>query len=471
MSGSNVKWLPHLKAEMIPKKAHGNNLSMYSVALEGWRRGLKLKFFTALHEGKYEIQFSLAGKNKLHFFEVSKGDKVQESAVSICNDKAKSKKYLQEAGLPVPRGRKFKLGTEEDKIISFANEIGYPVVVKPSNGKLGKNVFTEIKSEKELIRIVRKLKEESNDDILIEEYIEGHDYRIYVLDNKVISVIKREPANVVGDGKHTIEELIHIKNEQRKKNPNLRTRPIKIDDDIISNLKKNNYSLQTVLDFEEKLYLRSKCNISSGGDPIDVTSEFPSHLKEIAVKAVDTIPGLIQSGIDMIVDSNKNGYIIEMNIRPGIGSHLFPVKGDAIDVPKAIIDYYFPETTNNNRTDLYFNFDKIHDILRRGFLKEIVVSNANETDNMIKKYFEAYGDVNTNRFHNWLLKQTLNLNLYGFAKNLENGTKCILVYGDTKNVKEFNELLAKNVPLMENVRYQNNYLDIPLKASFEIIDK
>lgn len=468
MSGSNVNWLPHLTNEMIPNEVHGINLSVYSIALEGWRRGLKLKFFPKLHEDKYEIQFSLSNENRKHIFTVTKGDKVQDSAVLLCNDKTKCKEVLQKAGLLVPIGKNFKKGSNIEKIISFANDIGYPVILKTNismSKKINSNV---IKTEKELIETLSN--EKINSDILVEKYITGENYRIYVLDGQIISVIKKIPAKVIGDGKHTIKELIEIKNLQRKNNPYLQTKPIKIDEEIINNLHKKDYTLNTILKSEEKLYLKSNCHISSGGDTINFTNNFPDSLKKLVLKAVDAIPGLYQCSVDVIVDNDNNGYVLEIDTQACIASHIFPVEGNAIDVPKAIIDYYFPETKNNERLNLYFDFSKIINILRRGLLKEMVVSNQIQTTNMKKQYYEAYGDVNTNKFHNWLLKYTLNLNLNGFAKSLENGVKCIVIYGEANNVDKFHKLLEKNVPLMVNTTYDNEYLSLPIKVGFEIID-
>src|SRR5699024_9040355 len=101
-----------------------------------------------------------------------------------------------------------------------------------------------------------------------------------------------------------------------------------------------------------------------------------SKQKEIAIRATKAIPGLAHSGVDMIIDDEMGtGKILELNTRPGIGSHLFPIEGKAIDVPSAIIDYYFPET--KNQTDyssdslFYFDLQTIFDNLNDGYLEEI----------------------------------------------------------------------------------------------------
>lgn len=467
MSGSKGNYLPHFQKEMIPKKVNGNKLSMYSVALEGWRRGLKLKFFTEVHGGEYKILFSLSDENNKCIFQGSHGDKVQDRTVKTdCWDQTKTKEYLEKAGFLVPKGKKFELHSHDEEILSFVEEIDFPIAIKGDIGHL-----ETVYDENELKNKLQKIKNSNlHDEIEIEQYIRGEHYKIYILDGKVISVIKIKPAHIVGDGKHSIEELIQLKNNERKNSPSLRTNLIEVNQDIINNLKKKNYSLQTILNLGKIIYLSSKCSLSNGGEPIVVTDQICEEIKEFAVKAIDTIPGLNHCELEMIVDNEDKYFITEINVQPDISPYIFPVEGEPNDIPKSIIDYYFPETINKERTSFYFNFDKIHNILRKGLMQEITISNSLKANNMIKKYYEAYGDVHSNRFHNWLLENTLKLNLNGFAKKLENGTKGILVYGDTENVNKFHKLLEKNVPLMNNVRYQNLLVDNPLNSGFEIID-
>src|SRR5699024_7090839 len=123
------------------------------------------------------------------------------------------------------------------------------------------------------------------------------------------------------------------------------------------------------------LYLKSKSNISSGGDPIDATDEIPDSVKKMAVAASNAIPGLVQSGVDVIYDKGtNNAVILEINTLPSIRTHLFPMEGKARDIPSAIIDYYFPETKpNHGQPCYYFDLQRIWEVFRDGVAEEIAV--------------------------------------------------------------------------------------------------
>src|SRR5699024_9709724 len=109
------------------------------------------------------------------------------------------------------------------------------------------------------------------------------------------------------------------------------------------------YSLYSVLNQNEQLYLNDLSNVSLGGEPVDYTEYLTQSQRDIAINATKAIPGLAQCGVDMMIrDDTEEGLIIELNSSPGIGSHLFPVKGKARDIPKFIIDHYFPGTKNIN---------------------------------------------------------------------------------------------------------------------------
>src|SRR5699024_5884788 len=166
---------------------------------------------------------------------------------------------------------------------------------------------------------------------------------------------------------HTIKELIDMKNDIRKMNPHLTSRLIKIDIEIETMLERAGYTIDSIPKVGELVYLREKSNLSQGGDAIDVTEQLTPELEKIAINAGKAIPGLAHYGVDMIVDDeNDTGVILEVNARPGLGGHLFPIQGQPRDFAKKIIDYYFPETAHKNRSLLYFDFDSvIEPIVRR----------------------------------------------------------------------------------------------------------
>lgn len=465
----SAELLSHLKH--VPARAYGNNLSMYSIALEGWRRGLTLKFFTAYYEEAFEIQYSLSNGDREHFFQISRGDKVSQDAIDICKNKNLTKKYLENAGVPTPKGKSFPGSAEDKEIIDYIDFIGFPVVIKPINGKLGRGVIINIQDKEQLKKALDEVRNKlSYKEVVVEKYIHGDDIRAYVIDGKVIGAIKRVPANIVGDGKHTILELIEIKNKERKNNPNLSTRPIKIDDEVIKFINSKGYTLESILEKNEKLRLRGVSNISKGGEPIDVTDNLPKKVSEIAVNSLKAIPGLPQGGVDLIVNEENNSvFVIEVNTRAGIGSHLFPIEGKARNVPKAIIDYYFPETKVLKTQDNFcFDFKKITDYLREGSIHETVISPLEGSD-FDKHVYEVYGNVQTNSFKQWVKRQATNLNLSGFTKNIANGNLLIVVSGEKFKLEKFKQLIEEHCPLMNNVNpaFEKELLT-PINIGFEI---
>src|SRR5699024_9545865 len=140
-------------------------------------------------------------------------------AVELGMDKQKTKIKLSEAGVNVPKGKMFKQNTNTNEIFKYIDEIDYPVVIKPVDGSFGRGVFVDLYAEEEVLQAIAFIKKELNEDIIVEQYIDGHDYRVYVIENEVVGAILRVPPNIIGDGKSTVEELIKIKNKDRMRNP------------------------------------------------------------------------------------------------------------------------------------------------------------------------------------------------------------------------------------------------------------
>ncbi|WP_188383181.1 ATP-binding protein [Ornithinibacillus halotolerans] len=463
-------------SDAIPKRAHGNNLSMYSIALEGWRRGLTLKFYNAYHNGNLEIQYSLSDQEVVHKFQISKGDQVSEQAVEICKDKDLTKKYLLEAGVTVPEGKSFTEEVNNDTILAYALSIGFPIVIKPLDGKLGRGVMLNIQTKNELLEKLQHVRNELGfHAVIIEKYVTGDDYRVYVVDNRVIGAVKRIPAHVVGDGESTIESLINEKNKERKNNPNLSTRLITVDNHALSILKEKGYTLDSVLTKGEYLFLKDTANISSGGEPVDVTNQLTEEMKQQAINSLKAIPGLPQAGVDMIVDEMKGtSYVIEVNTRAGIGSHLFPVTGEARNIPKAIIDYYFPNSMQTNEeqanVNYLFDFKKVTDHLRAGKVNEVVIPTLNIEEKHITDAYEVYGDVQTTTYKNWVQKQALANKISGYTIDLENGNALIVAAGEENNLNTFKQVIQSGSAIMKNstIMDLNPYTNGPIEYGFKI---
>src|SRR5699024_4826765 len=280
------RWLPHLEGA-IPVAGQGKRISTYTVALEGCRRGLELKFYSMFEDGnKLKIRYSLANGDKIHHFSLSMGDYVTEEAFEICDDKDMTKQYLSRHNVPVPQGSMFGIDQSDEEIIEYSLSLDFPLVVKPTDGNAGKGVFANIRSEKELREIIPYVRKELGfDNIIVERFVAGEEFRIYVIEDKVLGAMNRRPANVTGDGVQTIRQLIHEKNDMRKLNPHLTSRLIKIEREIEVLLEEKEYDLNSIPKYGEVVYLREKSNLSTGGEAVDVTDALTDELKEIAINA------------------------------------------------------------------------------------------------------------------------------------------------------------------------------------------
>ncbi|SES20354.1 acylphosphatase [Salipaludibacillus aurantiacus] len=438
MTDTKYKWLPHLE-DAVPKAGQGKRISTYTVALEGWRRGIRLRFYSAFdEENKLKVRYSLKYKDREHHFALSKGDKVTEEAFDICDDKDLTKKYLSKAGVPVPLGKKFSPEATDEEILEYANSLGYPLVLKPVSANGGKGVFANVQDEdvlKGAIPYVRK--ELEYPEVIVETHVPGEkEFRVIVIEDRVLGAMHRIPANVVGDGKQTIRQLIASKNAFRKKNPHLTSRMIRIDKEVVYMVEQAGYTLDSVLEKDKRIYLRVQSNLSNGGDSVDVTNELSPELEKIARDATKAIPGLAQSGVDIIVnDEDGSGVVIEVNSRPGLGGHLFPMEGTPRDFAKEFIDFYFPETANDERSTLYFDFNSIVEPLKTRSAAMVELPLAPKGKLYGKKY-TLTGEVQKVGYRKWVKREALKRGLNGFAKNEADGSVSVVVASPDKNLVE-----------------------------------
>jgi D-alanine-D-alanine ligase-like ATP-grasp enzyme/acylphosphatase len=471
MSIKQNQWLNHLE-NAVPKGGYGKKLSMYAIALEAWRRGIKVKFFTFNNpDNKFLIRYSLSSENKEIEFESTRSNQIPNKTLEICNNKQMTKDYLSTSGVPVPPGRSFTLKDADTKILEEAKLIGFPLVLKPLSANAGKGVFTNISNEDELKEVLIVLREELvYSEIVIEKYIAGQEYRIFIVGNKIIAATNRVPANVTGDGFSTVRELVIKRNRQRKNNPNLASLNVVIDKEVLRTLKSQNYTIDSVPEKGEKVYLRKISNVSAGGDPVDFTDELTENMKNTALLAASSIPGLGVCGIDIIMEENGTSFhVIEVNTKPAMGLHLYPVKGKARDTVKAVIDYYFPETINRRKSNLYFDFDKIIDVLKGKVTDEIDLLPPSGSTNITKKLVVS-GKVQGVGFRRWVKKEAENLNLNGYTKNLKEGKVLVIISGNDKTtVDEFIQACYKGPDRAEVTSIEEREWDAPLKIGFEII--
>jgi|SRR5690625_537209 len=476
--------LPHL-TENIVKNARKTRLDAFAVALEGWRRGLKLKWYTkdSPHFDNMIIfgvnppgrLFSLSSDNSTHYFFRTRGDKVTNKAVEIGSEKGDTKEILQKNGIPVPEGQGFDENATDEEIIEFSKSLDYPLVFKPTNASLGNGVVTNIRNEKELIEAINYVRHElTYKEVIIEQYVTGKEYRLYVIENQVVAVYNRIPANITGDGEHTIAELIDLKNYDRRKNSRLNSCLIIPDKEIEEFITEQGYTYESIPAKGKYIRLREKTNVSSGGDPIEVTDEVSDSVKQIAIDAVKAIPGLYHAGVDIIKNDDQNrSVVLEINPTAQIGGALFPLKGESKDIPKAIIDYYFPETKgiDTSSSKIYFDMTTVLEPLEDRTALEVEVAPAPMGKLYIKKYIVT-GDVQRHIYHNWLKKQAIDRGLNGYVKNMVfDEIEIVVASTDKAEVDNFKNVI-KEYPQGSNVGkiIEENW-DEPVTVGFEITER
>src|SRR5699024_6255976 len=150
--------------------------------------------------------YSISDGNKTHHFSTTRGDFVSREAIDLTKNKQSAKEYLINGNVPTPLGKDFNKDIQDINVIEYAEDIGFPVVVKPLSGTGGKGVIANIKDKKDLEEALNYVRVKLNSPhIILEKYFKGEDYRLYVLGDKIVGAIKRIRANVKGDGKHTIK--------------------------------------------------------------------------------------------------------------------------------------------------------------------------------------------------------------------------------------------------------------------------
>ena len=284
------------------------------------------------------------GKNS-RLIESTLTDATSCICADISSNKQLTKMILSENKIKVPYG---KVVYSELSAVYAANNIGYPVVIKPFDGNQGKGVFLNLDTE-EAVKEAFKEASKFSTGIIVEKFITGRDYRVLVVGNKVSAVCERIPALVIGDGIHTINELVDIVNadENRGEDHEKALTKIKLDAIALSLLEKNGMTINTVPEEGEIVKLRENGNISTGGTAFECSDIIHPDNAELAIQAANAI-GIDIAGIDFVTEDiskslfETGGAIVEVNTAPGIRMHLYPSKGTPRNVAKDIVDLLFP---------------------------------------------------------------------------------------------------------------------------------
>ena len=265
----------------------------------------------------------------------------------VAGNKQIARAMLADRGVPVPRGRTFKTAARR-RAAEYAEELGYPVVVKPATGSGGTGVVTNIGSRAELDEALEAFRRTKYADkaLIVEEHLPGEDYRFLVLGNQVVSVIGRQPAHVIGDGKRTVTELAMDKNEVRQLNPHLASSPVRLNDAARIQLRRQGLEAESVPPVGQRVVLATTGNLSQGGDSEEILEQVHPGLLDIAVAAARAVPGLGHVGVDLLLEDHTRAPgeqrlgVCELNSMPGIKGHMFPVYGPPRDIASELVRHY-----------------------------------------------------------------------------------------------------------------------------------
>jgi len=266
-------------------------------------------------------------------------------AVELASDKEETNKILATLGLPVPRQ---ELVQSEGQAVRAANRVGYPVVTKPYNGNHGRGISIRLTTDDEVKQGFAVAREHSRS-VIVETFLEGDDHRLLVVNGGLVAATRRTPGHVVGDGEHTVAQLVEIVNRDPRRgvgHEKVLTR-LEVDAQALKMLERAGLAADSVPAAGELVYLRSTANLSTGGTATDVTDVIHPDNREMAERAVRAI-GLDVGGVDFLSKDITESYrkigggICEVNAAPGFRMHVAPSEGTSRDVAGPVIDMLFP---------------------------------------------------------------------------------------------------------------------------------
>jgi GNAT-family acetyltransferase (TIGR03103 family) len=300
------------------------------IAEEALRRGIRVEV-TDPEWG--EMQLSVGGRTVLTRESLS--EFTTAVAMSRCDDKRVTRAIMERAGVRVARGARACQG-ELAEAGALMREVG-EVVVKPARGEQGRGITVGVRDEAGLERAVA-LALQFCPDVLVEELVEGEDLRVLVIDRAVVAAAVRRPAEVVGDGRNTVTELIHSTSRRRERATGGESR-IPLDDTTTEVVAGAGYAMDDVPPNGERLRVRRTANLHTGGTIEDVTDRLHPEIAQAAVRAADAL-GIPVTGLDFLVpDIAGADYVfIEANERPGLANH------EPQPVAERFVDLLFPET-------------------------------------------------------------------------------------------------------------------------------
>jgi cyanophycin synthetase len=314
-----------------------------AIVEEARRRGIPVRRLN-----NYSLVQLGLGRN-LHRIQATLTDSTSAIGVEIAQDKDDTKRVLENIGLPVPKG---DVARNVEGAIEIAADIGYPVILKPLAANHGRGISGRVDTP-EALRAAWERSSAYGSRIVVEQFAEGRDHRVLVVDGKVVAAAERVPACVVGDGKRTIAQLIEEANKDPRRGVGHTKILTKIPSDAraVEHLARTGRTMETIPDEREVVTLAATANLSTGGTSIDRTDEMhPDNVTACEMAA--GVIGLDIAGIDILSPDisipfrENKSVIIEVNAGPGIRMHTHPSEGRPRNVAAPIIDMLYPPGTD-----------------------------------------------------------------------------------------------------------------------------
>lgn len=315
------------------------------VIAEMQKRGIKVELFDEENE---IIKAELNGHIE---YLIDRDSSIMPYNMSIiAGNKFYTKRILKENNINVPEGKIFNVDDKRN-IIDYITNLNYSVVIKPVFGSHGYDIFMDVKTIEEIYYALDIIMEHNgNCPVLIEEFFNANEYRVFYTKKDDYAVLWRKPAHIIGNGINTIKELIEIEN-YRRMNPKINTMCEIYHDEVMDfYFEKNNIKYNDILEKDKELQVRPNSNIALGGTPIDKTDIIHPSVLEICKNILKSFPGVPYLGIDFMTKdiSQKQTFdtyrIIEVNTIPGVDMHLRPGVGIPRNIAVFLVDLIFPET-------------------------------------------------------------------------------------------------------------------------------
>jgi len=311
-----------------------------SIVRAAWNRGIPARRLN----DRSLVQLGYGSKQ--HRILAAETDRTSAVAEQIVQDKDLTKQLLAAIGVPVPKGRPV---TSAEDAWEAALEIGVPVVIKPQDGNQGRGVAVNLTTHEQVMNAFRAASAEGSE-IICERFAPGADYRLLVIGYKLVAASRREPPQVTGDGRHTIEELVAEANKDPRRGEDHATAlsKLRLDDIACGVLAEQGLTVDSVPAAGQIVLIRRNANLSTGGSATDVTDLVHPEVSARVCEGVRMV-GLDIAGVDVVCQDisrpleQQGGVIVEINAAPGLRMHLEPSYGKGRPVGEAIVSTMFPE--------------------------------------------------------------------------------------------------------------------------------